>query len=71
MKVTLSDYAIGFTCKFFGSRWWHITNRYWLFGDAIVQGLMLRDRDNVTYQNMIRRLNHNLPLSAELDLAPL
>ena len=70
MKVTLSDYAIGLHASSLVQDGGTLQIGIGSLGDAIVQGLMLRDRDNVTYQNMIRRLNHNLPLSAELDLTP-
>lgn len=70
MKVTLSDYAIGLHASSLVQDGGTLQIGIGSLGDAIVQGLILRDRDNITYQQMIKRLNHNLPLSLELDIAP-
>lgn len=70
MKVTLSDYAIGLHASSLVQDGGTLQIGIGSLGDAIVHGLILRNKDNSTYQNIIKGLNHNLPLPKTLDLKP-
>ncbi len=70
MKVTLSDYAIGLHASSLVQDGGTLQIGIGSLGDAIVHSLILRDQDNSTYQNMIKRLNHNLPLPKTLNINP-
>jgi acyl-CoA hydrolase len=56
MKVTLSDYAIGLHASSLVQDGGTLQIGIGSLGDAIVHSLILRDQDNSTYQNMIKRL---------------
>ena len=70
MKVGLSDYAIGLHASSLVQDGGTLQIGIGSLGDAIVHSLILRDQDNATYQQMIKRLNHNLTLSSELEITP-
>jgi acyl-CoA hydrolase len=70
MKVGLSDYAIGLHASSLVQDGGTLQIGIGSLGDAIVHSLILRDQDNATYQQMIKRLNHNLTLSSELEVTP-
>ena len=67
MKVGLSDYAIGLHASSLVHDGGTLQIGIGSLGDAIAHALIIRDRDNASYSAMIRRLNHNLPLSPLVD----
>ncbi len=70
MKVGLTDYAIGLYTSSLVLDGGTLQIGIGSLGDAIAHSLIMRDRDNATYSSMIRRLNHNLPLAANIDISP-
>jgi acyl-CoA hydrolase len=70
MKISLTDYAIGLHTSSLVLDGGTLQIGIGSLGDAIAHSLIMRDQDNGTYSNIIKGLNHNLPLAAHLDVTP-
>lgn len=70
MKISLTDYAIGLHTSSLVLDGGTLQIGIGSLGDAIAHSLIMRDQDNGTYSNIIKSLNHHLPLAAHLDVTP-
>ena len=70
MKISLTDYAIGLHTSSLVLDGGTLQIGIGSLGDAIAHSLIMRDQDNGTYSNIIKSLNHNLPLTTHQDVTP-